>query len=462
MLNYLKRYIFQLSFCITLIIGLASCSLTNEEISTDPDFKLRFSADTVFFDTIFSEIPSITKRLRVYNDNNSAISIAAINLNEEDTPYNLTLNGQQGTSFNNTKLLSNDSLLILIEAQLNDRDNDWPYVVEDKLIFSTNGNNQEVSIFSWGQDANYIKDSILTCNTTWTQGKPYVIYDNALVDSLCTLTIEPGTRIFSHNGSQIYVKGSLIAEGTSADRIIFNNDRFDEGYRDFPGQWGGITFLPGSKNNRIRYSDIRNAEYGIWLGTPDDDDIADLILENSILENMSGAALLAFTSDLEMTNCLLNNAGDVLIGLFAGGNYSLRHNTFANYGFGLFKSQPTMYLADQLVLSDGSLIAGATSLNLQNCIIWGPSSDEIIIEQLSGNEFNISMANNLLRTTDSFYSISNNIINLDPLFIDPALYNYQLDANSPAIDAGVNLGISLDLTGNPRVEPPDIGAYEKQ
>jgi hypothetical protein len=173
-----------------------SCSLTNEEISTDPSFKLRFSADTVFFDTIFSEIPSITRRLRVYNDNSSAVSIASIALADQNTAYALTINGQRGTSFANTKLLAQDSLLILLEALISDRDSDLPYVIEDQLKFSTNGNNQEVFVFSWGQDANYIKDSVLVCNTTWTAGKPYVIFDNALVDSLCTLTIEPGTRVF--------------------------------------------------------------------------------------------------------------------------------------------------------------------------------------------------------------------------------------------------------------------------
>lgn len=400
--------------------------------------------------------------MRVYNDNSNALSIASITLNDPGSPYQLTVNGQKGTSFSNTKLLANDSLLILIEANLTDRDMDLPYVIEDQLKFRTNGNNQEVSIFSWGQDANYIKDSILVCSTTWSAGKPYVIYDNALVDSLCTLIIEPGARVFSHTGSQIFVKGTIQAMGNADERIVFTNDRFDGDYQTYAGQWGGITFLPGSKNNVIRFTDIRNAEIGIWLGTPDDDSTADLVLENSLLENMSSSALLSFTSDLEMNNCLLDNAGDVLVALLAGGNYNFNHNTLANYGYGLFKSQPTFYVTDQLELADGSLIGEAINLSLNNTIVWGPANDEIIIENTSEDDFNLLMTNNILRTTNPSFDGFNNILNQDPLFVEPSAFNYSLNEGSPAIKSGKDLGFSIDLLGKTRISPPDIGAYEKQ
>ena len=76
--------------------------------------------------------------------------------------------------------------------------------------------------------------------------------------------------------------------------------------------------------------------------------------------------------------------------------------------------------------------------------------------------FNLTMTNNLLRTTNEQYVGFGNIINEDPLFIDPELFNYQLDSLSPAITKGASLGIVIDLLGNARSIPPDIGAYEKQ
>jgi len=439
-----------------------SCSLTTEEISTDPSHRLRFSTDTIFFDTIFSEIPSITKRLRVYNDNSKAISIAAISFAEPNSAYTLTVNGLKNTVFANTRILANDSILVLVEANINFRDNDSPYIVEDQIQFNTNGNNQEVSILSWGQDAYYIKDSVLACNTTWKAGKPYVIYDHMLIDSLCTLTIEAGTQVFSHLGSNIYVKGSLIVKGTADERVVFMNDRFDGDYANYPGQWGGIIFLEGSKDNEISYTDIQNADVGIWLGTPDDDNDADLVLENSSIENMLRSAILAFTSDLRMTNCLLDNTGEIVFAGLAGGNYTLQHNTIANYGVGFFKTQPVFVITDQLQLADGNFLEAPVMLNLTNNIIWGSSDSEIELLNDAGQDFALSMSNNLLRTNQITFQGFDNIINDDPLFIAPVLFDYQLDSLSPAIHMGADLGTKVDLLGKVRSTPPDIGAYERQ
>jgi hypothetical protein len=262
--------------------------------------------------------------------------------------------------------------------------------------------------------------------------------------------------------SNIFVKGSIKVNGIADNRVLFTNDRFDGDYGLYPGQWGGILFLEGSKNNEIKYADIRNAEVGIWLGTPDADNLADLVLENSIIENMSESAVLAFTSDLEMTNCLLNNTGQFVFGALAGGNYLLQHNTIANYSFGFFKTQPSFVVTDKLELSDGSIIEEAIYVELNNNIIWGLSADEIEVHNDTGLAFNLMMTNNLLRTTNEQYVGFGNILNEDPLFIDPELFDYQLDSLSPAINKGASLGISLDLLDNARSVQPDIGAYEKQ
>jgi hypothetical protein len=54
-----------------------------------------------------------------------------------------------------------------------------------------------------------------------------------------------------------------------------------------------------------------------------------------------------------------------------------------------------------------------------------------------------------------------NVINQDPMFVDPADGDYHLLEGSPCIDAvqGGSL-VSVDLDGNPRDSLPDMGAYE--
>ncbi len=47
-----------------------------------------------------------------------------------------------------------------------------------------------------------------------------------------------------------------------------------------------------------------------------------------------------------------------------------------------------------------------------------------------------------------------------PLFTSASTGDFTLQAGSPAIDAGVYIGITTDLAGNPVQNPPDIGAFE--
>lgn len=50
----------------------------------------------------------------------------------------------------------------------------------------------------------------------------------------------------------------------------------------------------------------------------------------------------------------------------------------------------------------------------------------------------------------------------DPQFINPGNADFHLRSNSPAIDAGVDVGVSEDFDGNvrPQGAAPDIGAFE--
>ncbi|OAS17875.1 right-handed parallel beta-helix repeat-containing protein [Paenibacillus oryzisoli] len=52
----------------------------------------------------------------------------------------------------------------------------------------------------------------------------------------------------------------------------------------------------------------------------------------------------------------------------------------------------------------------------------------------------------------------------DPLFLNANQANYALQPSSPAIDAGANVGLTVDYLGNPRPvgDGTDIGAYEEQ
>jgi len=437
---------------------MASCQPPKADISI-ASLNLRFSTDTIFFDTLLSSVASVTKRLRVYNDESKAIIIANINITNTSNAFSITVNGIEGLGFEQTHLLAGDSLLILLKANLKEQNQDLPYVVEEQLSFSTNGGEQIIPVIAWGQDAHFLRDSIIMCNTVWQAGKPYVIYDNVLIDSLCSLTIQPGTKIYSHFGSTIFVKGTLNVQGSAHAPVLFTNDRFDSGFDTAPGQWGGIVFLEGSTSSHMNFAHIKNAKNGIWLGAPDTDTIPDLELTNSIIENISGSGILSFTSDLTLSNCLVNNCGEINVACLAGGNYTFVHNTFANFGFGFFRTQPIMVLTNNLQLSDGSVILDDLKANLENNIIWGDQMDELVLVNSNNNLFDVIFNKNLIRTSDTQFEATN-ILNQDPLFVEPSAFNYRIDSLSPAINRGNNLGFTIDLDSLKRDNIPDIGAYE--
>ena len=103
-------------------------------------------------------------------------------------------------------------------------------------------------------------DVHITTNTTFTSNNIYLLKGAVYVDSLVTLTIEPGTVIRGDNivanSSLIIRRGAkLLAEGTPCNPIVFTSNKA-AGSR-LPGDWGGIILLGrGSVNQTGGVSNI--------------------------------------------------------------------------------------------------------------------------------------------------------------------------------------------------------------
>ncbi len=442
---------------ILVLAGVWACG---EEETPGFATELRFSADTLLFDTVFSSVGSITKRFRVYNESPEDVIIPEIYLgNKGSSPYKVILGGEEGYEFGDFVLDRGDSALVLVSVTIDPQDQDLPYIVRDSLVFESDNNFWDVDLFAWGQDAWFLSDSVLSCNTTWSAGRPYVIYNSVLVDTLCTLTIEAGTRIYSHPGSGIFVKGTVLSSGTAENRVTFSNDRFDEDFINAAGQWEGLYFLEGSAGNLFEYTDIRNAELGLRVGTPDPDTDPDVVLNQVTIENMSSYGVLAFTSDISASNLLINNCRLGGFAGIAGGNYILQHATIANFPVSFLFDGPALVLSDNIILSNDELLEDDLFAQIENSVIWGPANDEVQLSETGNNLFVVVFERNLLRSPGSFPPSN---FNEDPLFEDPQNYNYLPSQDSPLLNAGLELGVPQDLYGNSRSSPPDIGALERQ
>lgn len=442
---------------ILALVSFFACEPQEEIVTKSSDVQLSFSSDTIAFDTIFTSVKSITKRFRARNHAENAVIIDRIFIaGGESSPYSMLINGREGKSFSDQFLLGEDSLLILVEVDLDQTDENNPFLIKDSIIFETNGNSQHVKLRTWGQDAYFLNKRILACDTTWTAQKPIVLLDSVLLDSACDLTIEAGTKIYADQLGTLLIGGSLLVNGTVDEPVLFTSARLD--IKDAFGQWNGLFFLTTSRNNQISHAIIRNAFNGIYLGTPDQDTIPDLQISNTRIENMANIGLIAFTSDIHAYNLLINNCAVANLANLAGGNYVYKHSTFANFSRDFIREGPSVIFSNHL---QGDLL-NDLKIDLHNSIVWGDQQEELEFNFVENATTELFFSHSILKTALQEFEINENILNENPKFIDPGNYDYHLDTLSPAKDHGSTMyRVSEDLDGQERDSLPDLGVFER-
>ncbi len=455
-----SSYLFVFLF---LSISILSCR-KEAQFTTDGSAVLRFSTDTVLFDTVFTSVGSTTRRLQVFNPNKKAVKISDIRLAGGATsPYKLNIDGLPTDAVQDYELAGNDSMYIFVKVNINPTAVNMPFIVEDSILFTTNGNLQKVQLAAYGQNANFLTDSVLQTDQTWDNTLPYIIYGTGvLVDTAVTLTISKGARVYFHRGAQLFVSGTLRVNGVLGDSVIFQGDRLEQIYVDEPGQWNSIQFLPPSNNNRINYAVIKNAVFGVIAGTIPADPNLDVTIQNSVIKHMTVTGIFGINATVRSYNNLLYNCGQYAFFGAYGGNYDLKHTTVANFTQANFsRTTPSVVFTDYL--QEGlSPLTNTLQAILENNIIWGNLEEEFEAVFV-GTPGTIGFENNLVRTKKTNLP-ANNILNKNPLFVQEGGENYHLkNTTSPAYQKATKLqGVvfATDLDGKVRPAMPTIGCYE--
>lgn len=458
------------------VIGIWFASCQKDPISSNPSFKLEFSTDTVVFDTVFTAIGSATRSFKVYNRNRSDINISSVRLvGGNSSAYRINVDGLSTTLARDILLKGRDSLFVFVEVTVDPTNEDAPMLVSDSIVFETNGNIQDVKLISWGQDVHLFNADTLFVSTTFTADKPYLIYDYLWVKPDAELTIEAGARLHFHNQAWLFVDGKIIVNGEPENPVVFEGDRLEPFYRDKPGQWGGIWLTPSSHSNKVDWAVVTNAITGINTYPYANSDFQTLTITNSIIKNMSYMAIDARGASIESGNSLFANAKEMCLSL-AGGSYSFTHCTIANYwGQYVSRTGPALLLANyylhQAASGDIEVVEYGLEASFTNSIIYGSRSNEVELVnsrygQPISSPFIYHFENSLIRFNDLSNSSSFiNVINDNPLFIDPYKQKFQLESESPAINAGLMefaLEYPFDLDRVSRISDsgPDMGAYE--
>jgi hypothetical protein len=446
----MKRNIYFLITISTLVFW-SSCRKDFEfDLSSG---NLEFSKDTVYLDTVFSNIGSSTYNLKVYNNSNNDIVIPNVRLSQgQNSMYRLNVDGQTGSGiisgkeFENVEILAKDSMFIFIETTIDIQtlvSSETQFLYTDAIEFDTGSNLQKVELVTLVKDAvfiypqrflnsegDYITETLTfdvdgdgmddetsiegrfldDSELTFTNDKPYVVYGYAAVNDGKTLTIEAGARVHFHSNSGLLVTsgGSINAQGTlSVDQelmegeIIFEGDRLEPGFSDVPGQWQTIWLFNGSTNNIFDHVTIKNSTVGL-LSEGNQDDVSKLNITNTQIYNSSNFGILGRATSINAENLVINNSGQSSFAGTFGGRYNVVHSTLANYWNNSFRQFPSVLLNNYLVDADNITFTNPLEeANFTNTIIYGNDNPELLLDKDNDDTFNFKFTNCLIRFNDS-------------------------------------------------------------
>jgi len=481
----ISKQISYLLFFFLLFFSAVFSSCRKDVITDDnPSLMLSFSNDSIIFDTVFTTLGSATQTLMVYNPSANRVKISNLQLaGGQNSYYRVNVDGMAGSSFTDIEINGGDSIYIFARVTIDPTNINNPFVVEDSLMFLTNGNQQKVKLVAWGRNANYIladtystgfppykivADSLET--VTWTSEKPYVIYGYAVINSYGELIIEEGTSVYFHEGSGLwaYVDGVLKVKGTLENPVYFGGDRLEEFYSDIPGQWDRIWLMEGRTgfDHEISNALIENGFIGVqtesFLRTTENK----LKLHNVTIRNMTGMGIFSRVFAIEGTNTVLANCGGYCMALTGGGFYDFRQSTIANYWKYSIRNTPAVYINNFLVDTNDNPVPISMNYTLANSILYGFNQNEFETEMVDGADSLYYLTNTILKSnlnTSNTENYNQVLKNQDPKFVNYQENDYRLDTLSPAIGFGnpdIAATVPLDILGNSRLESADVGAYE--
>jgi len=456
---------------VIVVTALLVASCTKNSFITSKDAAVVFSADTVFFDTVLVTTGSITQSVKVINTNSQKLRLTDIRLmGGAQSYFGINIDGSPGPEVDDIDLDAGDSLYIFVAVQINPNSANLPFIIQDSIQVAFNGNQQYIQLQAWGQNANFLRNQVLTGNTVWSSTLPYVIQGGLQIDTGAVLTISAGCRVYFHADAPLLVDGSLQVNGTDSNRVLFTGDRLDAPYNGYPGSWPGIYFRGASTNNLLQYAEIENGDESVVVSAPPAGSVPKVVLQQCIVNNSYDAGILGLDGSIQAVNCLISNCGQNLV-LGGGGYYNFSQCTAAAYSnIYLVHTQPVLAVSDEIV--DGAATyTGALQASFVNCIFWGNYGDvpdEVVVSQQTNNSFVAGFSNCLWKVQDAPVGVTaaNMIVNQDPMFdsVNTAVnyFDFHLQANSPAVGAGAAAGVLVDLDGKARpVNSPDLGCYQR-
>ena len=381
--HYMIRRLF---FFLAAIVLLLTACKDNDSFSTDRSHRLTFSTDTVRLDTLFSQVPSVTRTFWVFNHSGDGIRIRTVRLDRgNQSGFRVNVDGTfLNPVASDFEVRKGDSIRVFVEITSHENQQAEAQLVEDNLIFMLeSGVEQRVNLRTYSWDALKLTNKEVASDEEMESSMPVVIYGQGItVKEGATLTIR-NTELYFHAGAGISVSGKLVLEN-----VLLRGDRLDRMFPYLPydrisGQWKGITLEAESAGIVMTDSELRSADTGIKATN------TNVQLTNSIIHNCKGHGLYTYNSKVSIENCLLSNCLNDCLSLH-GGHVEVNTVTLAQF---------YPYSANRgAALRFDKTEEEPLYLSCENTLATGYADDVVFGQGWDGETVVLSFKNCLLRT----------------------------------------------------------------
>lgn len=346
---------------ILIAAALFAGGCIEDSFDTSPSAQPRFSEEEALdMGVQFTENPSPTAELKIYNPNSKLISLRTVRF-ESGRYFRMNVDGRSGSEFHGVEIRPGDSIYVFIECTLPPVSGPEPQEITDRLQVETNGVMKTLTVKALAQNVVRHRGETITASTRLDATLPHVVFDTLRVAAGATLTLPEGTALLFHDKGALIVEGTLVSEGTAERPVIMRGDRTgnvvaDISYDVMSNQWEGIRFAKGSTGNRLSHTEVLNTRQGVRL-----DSLTELQLENSRLYNSGGLQLdVAGDSKVTALGCEISNAASALVRM-EGGDYVFDRCTLANWYLFMWPDMAIIEFSD----------AEKTHARFSNSIIYG-------------------------------------------------------------------------------------------